>query len=138
MALKTPAPNARAPQRRIEESDAAPRGMTAAGTYVITGLLLVMGVAAVAFGWSQVEIVTAGGREEALTPAWMWLAFLLTLIVSIVGARADHSTLYSSHARFWFHREGSDGAHGLMLSLIRVNVSLLQPVALLRAEKGER
>ena len=100
MALKTPAPNARAPQRRIEESDAAPRGMTAAGTYVIIGLLLVTVVAAVAFGWSQVEIVTVGGREEALTPAWMWLPLLLTLIVPIVGALAYRAALTTSSCTF--------------------------------------
>jgi hypothetical protein len=45
------------PPRGIEEADAEPRGMTAAGTYVITGLLFVIVVAAAAFGWSQVEIV---------------------------------------------------------------------------------
>jgi len=100
MALKTPAPNERSPQRGIEESDAAPRGMTAAGTYVITGLLLVMGVAAVAFGWSQVEIVTAGGREEALTPAWTWLALLLTLIVPIVGALTYRAAPTTSSCTF--------------------------------------
>jgi hypothetical protein len=88
MALKTPALNERSPQRGIEGSDAALRGMTAAGTYFITGLMLVMVVAAAAFGWSLVEIVTVGGKEEALTPAWMGLAFLLTLILPIVGALA--------------------------------------------------
>jgi uncharacterized YccA/Bax inhibitor family protein len=62
--------------------------MTAAGTYVITGLLFVIVVAAAAFGWSQVEIVPVGGREDALTPAWTWLAFLLTFIVAIVDAFA--------------------------------------------------
>ena len=45
-------------------------------------------VAAAAFGWSQVEIVSVDGRQEALTPAWTWLVFLLTLIVGIVGAFA--------------------------------------------------
>jgi uncharacterized YccA/Bax inhibitor family protein len=88
MALENPALNERSFQRGIEEADAEPRGMTAAGTYVITGLLLVIVVAAAAFGWSQVEIVTVGGREEALTPAWTWLAFLITFIVAIVGAFA--------------------------------------------------
>jgi hypothetical protein len=87
MALKTPALNELSPQRGVEESDASPRCMTAAGTHVITGLLLVM-VAAVAFGWPEVEIVTVGGGEEAVTSAWMWLAFLLTLIVPILGALA--------------------------------------------------
>jgi hypothetical protein len=88
MAIENPALNERSFQRGIEEAGAEPRGMTAAGTYVITGLLLVMVVAAVAFGWQQVEIVTVGGGEEAVTSAWMWLALLLTLIVSTLGALA--------------------------------------------------
>jgi uncharacterized YccA/Bax inhibitor family protein len=62
--------------------------MSASGTYAIAGLLLAIVVAAAAFGWSQVEIVTVGGRKEALTPAWTWLAFLITFIVAIVGAFA--------------------------------------------------
>jgi uncharacterized YccA/Bax inhibitor family protein len=45
-------------------------------------------VATAAFGFSQVEIVTVDGRQEALTPAWTWLVFLLTFIVGIVGAFA--------------------------------------------------
>ena len=68
MALENPALNERSFRRGIEEADAEPRGMTAAGTYAITGLLFVIVVAAAAFGWSQVEIVTVGGRQEALTP----------------------------------------------------------------------
>jgi uncharacterized YccA/Bax inhibitor family protein len=88
MALENPALNERSFQRGIDEADAEPRGMTAIGTYAITGLLLVIVVAAAAFGWSQVEIVTVGGREEALTPAWTWLAFLITFFVAIVGAFA--------------------------------------------------
>ena len=88
MALENPALNERSFQRGIEEAGAEPRGMTAAGTYAITGLLFVIVVAAAAFGFSQVEIVTVGGQEEALTPAWTWLAFLITFIVAIVGAFA--------------------------------------------------
>ena len=77
MALENPALNERSFQRGVEEAEVAEsRGMTATGTYAITGLLLVIVVAAAAFGWSQVEIVTVGGREETLTPAWTWLAFL--------------------------------------------------------------
>src|SRR5215211_5513731 len=87
MALENPALNERSFQRGIEETGAEPRGMTAIGTYAITGLLLVIVVAAAAFGWSQVEIVTVGGREEVLAPAWTWLAFLITF-VAIVGAFA--------------------------------------------------
>ena len=88
MAIENPALNERSFQRGIEEAGAEPRGMSAAGTYAITGLLFLIVVAAAAFGWSQVEIVTVGGRQEALTPAWTWLAFLLTFVVAIVGAFA--------------------------------------------------
>src|SRR5215207_9602705 len=88
MALENPALNERSFQRGIEESGAEPRGMTASGTYAITGLLLVIVVAAAAFGWSQVEIVAVSGHQEALTPAWTWLAFLITFVVAIVGAFA--------------------------------------------------
>jgi uncharacterized YccA/Bax inhibitor family protein len=89
MTLENPALNERSFQRGIEEAGAEPRAMmSASGTYAITGLLFVIVVAAAAFGWSQVEIVTVGGRQEALTPAWTWLVFLLTLIVGLVGAFA--------------------------------------------------
>jgi hypothetical protein len=57
--------------------------MSASGTYAIAGVLLVIVVAAAAFGWSQVEIVSVGGRKESLTPAWTWLAFLLTFVVAV-------------------------------------------------------
>src|SRR5918997_1604803 len=88
MALENPALNERSFQRGIEEAGTEPRGMTAAGTYAVTGVLFAIVVAAAAFGWSQVEIVTVGGRQEALTPAWTWLAFLVTFVVTIVGAFA--------------------------------------------------
>jgi uncharacterized YccA/Bax inhibitor family protein len=88
MAIENPALNERSFRRGIEEADAEPRGMSAAGTYAITGLLLAIVVGAAAFGWSQVEIVTVEGRQEALTPAWTWLAFLVTFFVAIVGAFA--------------------------------------------------
>jgi uncharacterized YccA/Bax inhibitor family protein len=88
MALENPALNERSFQRGIEEAGAEPRTMSASGTYAITGLLFVIVVAAAAFGFSQVEIVTVDGRQEALTPAWTWLVFLLTFIVGIVGAFA--------------------------------------------------
>jgi uncharacterized YccA/Bax inhibitor family protein len=88
MSIENPALNERSFQRGIEEAGTEPRGMTAAGTYAIAGMLFAIVVAAAAFGWSQVEIVTVGGREEALTPAWTWLAFLVTFVVAIVGAFA--------------------------------------------------
>jgi uncharacterized YccA/Bax inhibitor family protein len=88
MALENPALNERSFLRGIEEADAEPRAMSASGTYATTGLLFVIVVASAAFGFSQVEIVSVDGRQEALTPAWTWLVFLLTLIVGIVGAFA--------------------------------------------------
>src|SRR5215204_837225 len=88
MALENPALNERSFRRGIEEAGAEPPGMSASGTYAIAGVLLAIVVAAAAFGWSQVEIVSVGGRQEALTPAWTWLAFLLTFVVAIVGAFA--------------------------------------------------
>src|SRR5215208_2019419 len=88
MALENPALNQRSFRRGIEEAGAGARGMTASGTYAIAGLLFVIVVVAAAFGWTQVEIVSVGGRKEALTPAWTWLAFLVTFIVAIVGAFA--------------------------------------------------
>jgi uncharacterized YccA/Bax inhibitor family protein len=88
MALENPALNERSFRRGIEEAGAEPRDMSASGTYAIAGLLLAIVVVAAAFGWSQVEIVTVGGRKEALTPAWTWLAFLVTFVVAIVGAFA--------------------------------------------------
>jgi uncharacterized YccA/Bax inhibitor family protein len=88
MALENPALNERSFRRGIEETSAEPRGMSASGTYALAGLLLAIVVAAAAFGWSQVEIVSVGGRNEALTPAWTWLAFLITFVVAIVGAFA--------------------------------------------------
>ena len=60
MALENPALNQRSFQRGIEETGAESRGMSASGTYVITGLLFVIVVAAAAFGFSQVEIVAIG------------------------------------------------------------------------------
>ena len=88
MALENPALNERSFERGMEEAGAEARTMTASGTYAITGLLFVIVVAAAAFGFSQVEIVTVGGRQEALTPSWTWLVFLLTFIVGIIGAFA--------------------------------------------------
>jgi uncharacterized YccA/Bax inhibitor family protein len=88
MALENPALNERSFQWGIEEAGAETRTMSTSGTYAITGLLLVIVVASAAFGFSQVEIVSVGGRQEALTPAWTWLVFLLTFIVGIVGAFA--------------------------------------------------
>jgi uncharacterized YccA/Bax inhibitor family protein len=87
--IDNPALNPQAFERGMADVSAAERqGMTVAGTYVKTGLLLVILIAAAAFGWSQVEIVTLNGSEIALQPSWTWLAFLLTFILGIAGAFA--------------------------------------------------
>ena len=66
MALENPALNEHSFRRGIEEAGAEPRGMSASGTYAIAGLLLAIVVAAAAFGWSQVEIVTGAFQRLAL------------------------------------------------------------------------
>jgi uncharacterized YccA/Bax inhibitor family protein len=66
-------------------------GMTATGTYLKTVLLLVVFVAAAAFGWSQVEIVTVGTRVVPISPWWTWLAFLMTFILAFAGIVASRA-----------------------------------------------
>ena len=61
MALENPALNERSFQQGIEEAGAEARPMTASGTYAITGLVFLIVVAAAAFGFSQVEVVSLGG-----------------------------------------------------------------------------
>lgn len=72
-------------------SQAAPDervGMTVGGTYVKTGLLMIVLVLGGVFGWSQVEIVQVRGADVALQPSWTWLVVLLTLTLGIYGAFA--------------------------------------------------
>ncbi len=81
-----PALNQQAFARTLERNGLKERaGMTAIGTYLKTGLLLIILVAAGAWGWSQVRIETIRGVEVALLPAWTWLAFLLTFVFAIAG-----------------------------------------------------
>lgn len=92
MAIENPALTTQSFARGSAEASAAERqGMTAAGTFVKTGVLLVLLVAAAAFGWSQVEIVQVGNRAVAVTPWWTWLAFLLTFIFAFAGVFAYRS-----------------------------------------------
>ena len=89
MAIENPALTTQSFARGSAEASAAERqGMTAAGTFAKTVVLLVLLVAAAAFGWSQVEIVQAGNRAVAVTPWWTWLAFLLTFIFAFAGVFA--------------------------------------------------
>jgi uncharacterized YccA/Bax inhibitor family protein len=89
MAVENPALNQDAFSRGIAlaaESESA--GMTVAGTYTITAGLLILLALAGAFGWSQVQIEVIRGEDVALTPRWIWLAFLLTFVLAMVGAFA--------------------------------------------------
>ena len=89
MAAENPALNQDAFARGIAQATATETtGMTVAGTYVITAGLVLLLVVAGAFGWSQVQIEVIQGQEVALTPRWIWLAFLLTFILAMVGAFA--------------------------------------------------
>jgi uncharacterized YccA/Bax inhibitor family protein len=64
-------------------------GMTVSGTYVKTGLLVIILILGAAFGWSEVQIVQIRpGVSVALQPAWTWLLFFLTLGLGIYGAVA--------------------------------------------------
>jgi uncharacterized YccA/Bax inhibitor family protein len=75
-------------------SQAAPNervGMTVGGTYVKTGLLLIVLVLGGVFGWSQVDIVQVRGADVALQPSWTWLLILVTLALGIYGAVAFRS-----------------------------------------------
>ncbi len=87
-----PVLNQQAFQRTIAKSDATDRaGMTARGAYLKTGLLLIVLVAAAAFGWSQVQIETIRGVQVALTPPWVWLAFLATFVLGFAGVFAGRA-----------------------------------------------
>jgi uncharacterized YccA/Bax inhibitor family protein len=86
-----PALNERAFQRGIAAAGVTDQGMTAAGAYIKTLLLLVIFVAAASFGWSQVRIFDIGGETVVVEPAWTWLAFLLTFIFGIAGIFANRA-----------------------------------------------
>jgi uncharacterized YccA/Bax inhibitor family protein len=93
--------NAAAFERGMTEVASAERtGMTVAGTYVKTGLLLILLIMAAAYGWSQVQIVQVGGQDVALPPTWTWILVFATLGVGIfasvaVRAAAVLGPLYS-------------------------------------------
>jgi uncharacterized YccA/Bax inhibitor family protein len=92
VSLENPALTNQSFARGAAQVSAAERhGMTATGTYVKTFVLLVVFVAAAAFGWSQVELVTVGTQVIPLAPSWTWLAFLLTFIFAFVAVFATQS-----------------------------------------------
>jgi uncharacterized YccA/Bax inhibitor family protein len=67
--------------------------MTVGGTYLKTGLLLVVLILGASFGWSQVTIVEVRGVPVALQPAWTWLLAFLTVILGIVAAFAIRAAM---------------------------------------------
>jgi uncharacterized YccA/Bax inhibitor family protein len=84
-----PALNWQSFERGSAEAGAGERaGMTAAGAYAKTGLLLAILLLAAVFGWSRVRIASVDGVQTALPPDWTWLAFILTFILGLVGAFA--------------------------------------------------
>ena len=89
MAVENPALNHDAFSRGIAlASETETAGMTVARTYTITAGLLILLALAGAFGWSQVQIEVIRGEDVALTPRWIWLAFVLTFVLAMVGAFA--------------------------------------------------
>jgi uncharacterized YccA/Bax inhibitor family protein len=92
VSIENPALTDRSFARGAAETSPAERtGMTAGGTYAKTFLLLVLLVAAAAFGWSQVEIVHVGSQAIPIQPWWTWLAFLATFILAFAGVFAYRS-----------------------------------------------
>src|SRR3954454_20134312 len=89
MAVENPALNQEAFSRGIAQATATEQaGMTVAGTYAITGGLLILLALAGAFGWSQVVVQDIQGEQAAPAHRWIWPAFLLTFIPALAGAAA--------------------------------------------------
>ncbi len=81
-----PALNQESFDRAIERGGGEKEGgMTARGAYLKTGLLLLLSIAAGAWGWSQVEIVTVLGVQTPLSPDWMFFMYLATFILGIMA-----------------------------------------------------
>src|SRR5262245_45778988 len=79
-----PALSPEAFQRGWAEAAPAERtGMTVGGTYVKTGLLLIILALGAAFGWGQVVIVDVRGGQVPLQPSWTWLLVFATLFIGI-------------------------------------------------------
>lgn len=87
-----PALNQQAFARAVTEVGGATSGMTEAGTYARTGILVAILVLAAAFGWTQVEIVPVDAQQVAVVPAWVWLAFVLSSILGFIGTFAVRSS----------------------------------------------
>jgi uncharacterized YccA/Bax inhibitor family protein len=92
MSFENPALTDQSFARGTAQVGAAERtGMTAGGTYLKTILLLVLFIAAAAFGWSQVQVMQVGTQAIPISPWWTWLAFLLTFILAFAGVFAYRS-----------------------------------------------
>ena len=68
------------------------QGMTARGTYVKTGLLLLLTIVAGFWGWGQVQTATIFGVETVVPPDWMFFAYLATFILGIMAIFAGRFT----------------------------------------------
>ena len=69
MAVENPALNQEAFSRGIAQASETERtGMTLAGTYAISGGLVILLALAAGFGWSQVQIRNVGGEQLAVAP----------------------------------------------------------------------
>ncbi|MCS6845731.1 MAG: Bax inhibitor-1/YccA family protein [Caldilineales bacterium] len=83
-----PALNQEAFNRATARGGETAARMTARGAYLKTGLLLVLTILAAAWGWSQVEVVSAFGRQVAYPPSWLFLAFVLSFVFGVLGVFA--------------------------------------------------
>ncbi len=68
------------------------KGMTATGTYLKTGFLLLLTIGAGFWGWGQVQTVTVLGVETVFPPDWMFFAYLATFILGIMAIFAGRFT----------------------------------------------
>lgn len=88
-----PALNQEAFNDAIKRGDAAGEGgMTATGTYMKTGFLLLLTIAAGFWGWGQVQSAIILGQEVVVPPDWMFLAYLATFILGIMAIFAGRWT----------------------------------------------
>ena len=67
-------------------------GMTATGTYLKTGFLLLLTIGAGFWGWGQVQTVTVLGVETVFPPDWMFFAYLATFVLGIMAIFAGRFT----------------------------------------------
>jgi uncharacterized YccA/Bax inhibitor family protein len=67
-------------------------GMTARGTYLKTGFLLLLTIVAAIWGWNQVVVATIFGQETLVPPDWMFFMYFATFILGIIAIFAGRFT----------------------------------------------